>query len=142
MAGIQQLYERSELMRADLERPVSVHSCANFPDVFLQEKSTDRHRDTERDLQLQFCCLLGDFEIAMSSSTLGMHHSLWDSLSAEMGQLLQQVKILKQQSPTLADCQTGGESITNPKQHKTKQKIKKSTTQQQQQQQIKIRPSC
>jgi hypothetical protein len=64
----------------------------------------------------------------MSSSTLGMHHSLWDSLSVEMSQLLQQVKILKQQSPTLADCQTGGESITNPKQNKTKQKIKKSTT--------------
>ncbi len=109
-------------MRADLERPVSVHSCANFPDVFLQEKSrqTQRHRDTQRDLQLQFCCLLGDFEIAMSSSTLGMHHSLWDSLSVEMTQLVQQVKILKQQRPTLADCQTGGESITNPKQNKTK----------------------
>jgi hypothetical protein len=56
----------------------------------------------------------------MSSSTLGMHHSLWDSLSAEMSQLLQQVKILKQQSPTLADCQTGGGSITNPKQNKIK----------------------
>jgi hypothetical protein len=56
----------------------------------------------------------------MSSSTLGMHHSLWDSLSVEMTQLVQQVKILKQQRPTLADCQTGGESITNPKQNKTK----------------------
>jgi hypothetical protein len=76
----------------------------------------------------------------MSSSTLGMHHSLWDSLSAEMSQLLQQVKILKQQSPTLADCQTGGESITNPKQNKTKQN--KKLKNRQQQKQFKSRPSC
>jgi len=72
----------------------------------------------------------------MSSSTLGMHHSLWDSLSVEMSLLLQKVKILKQHSPTLADCQTGGESITNPKRSNTKQNKKLKNRQQQQQQQF------
>jgi hypothetical protein len=57
------------------------------------DTETQRHRERS---SVAIWCLLGDFEIAMSSSTLGMHHSLWDSLSVEMSQLLQQVKILKQ----------------------------------------------
>ena len=46
--------------------------------------------------------IIGDLEESMGTSTLGMDNSLWDSLSGEMGKLVQEHKVLGEDWSTWA----------------------------------------
>ncbi len=39
---------------------------------------------------------MGNFDVAMSTSALGMHNSLGDSLSVKLGKLINKMEVLKQ----------------------------------------------
>lgn len=40
---------------------------------------------------------MGDLKLAISTSSLGMDHTLWDALTVEVSQEVDEVKVLKQQ---------------------------------------------
>jgi len=43
----------------------------------------------------EFCHILGDFEDTMSTGSLSMHNTLWNSLPIEMGKFINKSKVLK-----------------------------------------------